>query len=704
MRPQANPAPLVLNVEDREGPRYVKSRILHRGEFSVIEAATGQSALALVRQHAPALVLLSSRLPDISGLEVCRLIKADPQIARTVVLLTSPGVAQARQRVEALNCGADGYLVEPAEPEEVLSSIQALLRLRGAEEAYHRTTQALHDNEDLFRQLAESLADVVWILDPAARRLLFVSHSFEALWGHSAENVMEDPRGCLDRLVPADRPRVEAALASMLSDGRMDIEFQMTRPDGQLREIRARAFPVNGASHAAARADDGNTRAITPARPLRIAGICQDVTLQNRAGRTLRDEEQRKDQFLAMLAHELRNPLAPLRSAADMLQQLSPSREDMFRARDILARQLHHLTRLVDELLDISRFNQGRITLRQDLVELRTALNTAVEAVRPEIDAYRHTLRLSLPEQPLPVRGDLVRLTQIFSNLLHNAAAYTPTGGQIVVDATLDHDPAGQSVGRSVGQSVGDPASDSAGGYVTVRVRDNGTGLSEALQRLLFDPLAPHDSAGEPAGKDHRVGNGNIDNGTAPRNTFPHDGPGIGLTLVQKLVMLHGGTIRADSPGPGQGSTFTVTLPVEPWHKWHPGSGKSAAYSGVPRRIMVVDDNADALEAMTMTLQTMGHTVVTAPDGPTAVARATAARPEVVLLDLGMPAMDGFETARRLRALPEMRGATLVALTGFGQPEDRRRAMEAGFDQHLVKPADLDALTRLLDTLGENRA
>ncbi|MEM5431815.1 hybrid sensor histidine kinase/response regulator [Cupriavidus oxalaticus] len=678
MRPQANRAPLILNVEDREGPRYVKSRILHRGEFSVIEAATGQSALALVRQHAPALVLLSSRLPDISGLEVCRLIKDDPEIARTLVLLTSPGEPQARQRVEALNCGADGYLVEPAEPEEVLSSIQALLRLRGAEDAYYRTTQALHDNEDLFRQLAESLADVVWILDPADRRLLFVSPSFEALWGHPAADVMEDPPRCLDRLIPADRARVEAALASMMNDGRMDIEFQMTRPDGQLREIRARAYPVHGAGRAPARADPDN------ARPLRIAGICQDVTLQNRAERALRDEERRKDQFLAMLAHELRNPLAPLRSAADMLQQLSPSREDMFRARDIIGRQLHHLTRLVDELLDISRFNQGRITLRQDLVELRAALNTAVEAVRPEIEAYRHTLRLSLPEQPLPVRGDLVRLTQIFSNLLHNAAAYTPAGGQITVDATLDQD----------------PASASAGSYVTVRVRDNGTGLSEALQRLLFDPLAPHDPADDHAGKASSIDTANRGNAIAP-NVFPHDGPGIGLTLVQKLVVLHGGTIRADSPGPGQGSTFTVTLPVEPWHKWHPGTGKSAAHSGVSRRVMVVDDNADALEAMTMTLQTMGHTVVTAPDGPTAVALATAARPEVVLLDLGMPAMDGFETARRLRALPEMRGATLVALTGFGQPEDRRRAMEAGFDQHLVKPADLDALTHLLDTLKE---
>lgn len=656
-----NPAPLILNVDDREGPRYVKSRILHRGgEFSVIEAATGHSALSLVRQHAPALVLLSARLPDISGLDVCRLLKEDPHTARTLVLLTSPGLAQSRQRVEALNCGADGYLVEPAEPEEVLSSIQALLRLRGAEDAYHRTSQALHENEDMFRQLAESMADVVWILDPVQKRLLFVSRSFAALWGHSAEQLMEDPRRCLDRLVPADRARVEAAFERMLRDGRMDIEFQLTRPGGELREIRARAFPVRGASK------DAETAGAEDSPPLRIAGTCQDVTLHNRAERALRDEERRKDRFLAMLAHELRNPLAPLRSAADLLQQLSPSREDMFRARDVIGRQLHHLTRLVDELLDISRFNQGRITLRQDLVELRTALNTAVEAVRPVLDAYRHTLRLSLPEQPLPVRGDLVRLTQIFSNLLHNAAAYTPAGGQITVDATVDD-----------------------AGHVIVNVRDNGTGLSEALQRQLFDPLAPPEDGAPPE---------------PAHGAFPHEGPGIGLTLVQKLVRLHGGVIRAHSPGAGQGSTFTVTLPVEPWQKWHPGTGKAAPRSGVPRRIMVVDDNVDALEAMTMTLQTLGHTVVTAPDGPSALARAPAVRPEVVLLDLGMPAMDGFETARRLRALPEMRGATLVALTGFGQPEDRRRALEAGFDQHLVKPADLEALTRLLDALGSERA
>lgn len=654
--------PLVLNVEDREGPRYVKSRILNRAEFSVLEASSGQAALSLVRQHAPDLVLLSGQLPDIDGLEVCRLLKNDPQTARTMVLLTSPGVTDSHRRVQALDSGADSLLVEPVEPEELISNIKALLRMRGVEDAYRRTSQALHENEDLFRQLAESLADVVWILDPTTHRFLFVSPSFEALWGRPADTVKQDPAQWLHWVSADDRPRMEAEWKRMLRDGKLDTGFQLERPNGEIREVHMRAFPVRGA--------DG--------RCLRVAGICQDVTRHNRAERALHDEERRKDEFLAMLAHELRNPLAPMRSAVDLLQQFSPSREDMFRARDIIGRQLHHMTRLVDELLDISRFNQGKITLRRDLVELRGALNTAVETVRPLLETRRHALRLSLPEQPLPIRGDMVRLTQIFANLLHNAAKYTPEGGQIVVDASA------------------------ANGRVVVRVRDNGNGLSPALQRQLFDPLAAAEeseaTANASAEHDDRAGTPG-DAIVDPDNFAAREGPGIGLTLVQKLVVLHGGRIVAESPGRGLGSTFVVELPVEPWQSWHPSTSKTRAQAGAPHTIMLVDDNVDALEAMTMTLETLGHTVVTAPDGQSAIERAASVHPDVVLLDLGMPAMDGFETARRLREIPELRNARLVALTGFGQPDDRRRTRAAGFDMHLVKPADLNALTRLLDEL-----
>ena len=661
--------PLVLNVEGREGPRYVKSRILNRAEFSVLEASDGQAALSLVRQHAPDLVLLSGQLSDIDGLDVCRLIKNDPQTARTMVLLTSPGVTDSHRRVQALDGGADSLLVEPVEPEELISNINALLRMRGAEDAFRRTSQALHENEDLFRQLAEALADAVWILDPTAQRFLFVSPSFEALWGRPADAVQHDPAHWLQWVTPEDRPRMEIEWQRMLRDGRLDAEFELERPNGEIREVHMRAFPVRGA--------DG--------RCLRVAGICQDVTRHNRAERTLYNEERRKDEFLAMLAHELRNPLAPMRSAVDLLQQFSPSREDMFRARDIIGRQLHHLTRLVDELLDVSRFNQGKITLRRDLVELRGALNTAVETVRPLMESRNHALRLSLPEQPLPVRGDMVRLTQIFANLLHNAAKYTPEGGEIAIEAAVSD------------------------GKVAVRVRDNGNGLSAALQRQLFDPLAPAagsradavnaaDTSASMAEHDDRPASkpGNV---TDPDDFAAREGPGIGLTLVQKLVSLHGGRVSAESPGRNMGSTFIVELPVEPWQNWHPSSSKTRAQSTAPHTIMLVDDNVDALEAMTMTLETLGHTVVTAADGQSAIERAASVRPDVVLLDLGMPCMDGFETARRLREIPELRNARLVALTGFGQPDDRRRTRAAGFDLHLVKPADLNALTRLLDEL-----
>lgn len=659
--------PLILNVEARDGPRYAKSRILHRAGFSVIEAATGQAALSLTRQHGPDLVLLSVTLPDIGGEEVCGMLKADPQTARCLVLYTAARTPDPRGHAHARDGGADGIVMEPVEPEELISGIEALLRMRGAEDACRRTSQALHEHEDLFRQLAESLADVVWILDPDKQRFLFMSPSFGALWGRPASTVMAAPRDehrlaaapehpesarrWLDWLPDAERARIEPMWDTMLGDCKLDTEFLLQRPDGEMREVRMRAFPVHGGE---------STRR-------RVAGIWQDVTHAKRGERLLRDEEQRKDEFLAMLAHELRNPLAPMRSAVDLLRQARPSREDTFRARDILDRQLHHLTRLVDELLDISRFNQGRIALRRTLVELRAALNTAVETVRPLLDERGHTLRLSLPEAPLPVHGDLVRLTQIFANLLHNAARYTPPGGTIAVRAHV------------------------AGDKVTVQVTDNGAGLSPALQRQLFDPLAPL----PPAGDRPRAQSGNTKGDTKHVRT----GPGVGLTLTRKLVTLHDGRITAHSAGPGQGSTFTVTLPVEPWQDWHPAQHQAPAGAGTPHKILLVDDNTDALEAMTMTLQALGHTVTTASDGEGAVARAASVHPDVVLLDLGMPAMDGFETARRLRALPQLRRARLVALTGFGQPEDRRRTREAGFDLHVVKPADLEALSRMFDEL-----
>ncbi|EHP41027.1 signal transduction histidine kinase [Cupriavidus basilensis OR16] len=552
---------MILNVDDSDGARYVKGRILRRAGFWVLEAASGQAALSLVRQHAPDLVLLDVKLPDINGLEVCRLIKSDPETAGTLVLQTS---------------------------------------------------------------------------------FLYMSPSFAQLWGHPIDDLRHDPRSWLECVQAEDRERMKVAFDAMMIDGHMDAEFQLVRGDGKVREVRARAFPVS------------NTAGVF----YRVAGICQDITQQKRAERMLLKEDRRKDEFLAMLAHELRNPLAPMRSAADLLMSCTPSREDTFKARDVIARQLHHLTRLVDDLLDISRFTQGRIVLHDDLVELRTALNTAVEAVRPLIDSRGHTLRLSVPEGPMPVRGDLVRLTQIFSNLLHNAARYTQPGGQLALEVASD------------------------GNVLIVRVRDNGPGLSPQALQAIFDP-------------------GTAQHGDKAQAISGQEGMGIGLSLVQKLVKLHGGSVHAESAGPGLGSTFVVELPAQPWQSWQPKVGKRASPMGAPRKVMIVDDNIDALEAMAVTLEAMGHMVVTAIDGPVAIVRAVESQPDVILLDLGMPAMDGFEIARRLRAIPELQHVHLVAVTGYGQPADRKRTAEAGFDRHLVKPVDLEALLRILDELGE---
>lgn len=645
-RTQAGPSqPLVLVVDDNEGSRYIKSRILRRADYAVLEASTGETALGLVRRYSPDLVLLDVKLPDISGIDVCRIIKDDPQSCRTLILHTSNSASDPRFRVEALNHGADSYLVEPVEPEELVSSVKALLRLRRAEEAYHRTSQALRDNEFLFRQLAENLSDVLWIFDPRERRFLFVGPAFATLTGRPVETLNESGRGCFEWIAPGDRARCEAAFEQVLRDGHMDLEFQLIHTDGQPRDLRARAFPVTNAA----------------GEFYRVVGVCEDITQQKRAEKMLREEERRKDDFLAMLVHELRNPLAPMRSAADLLMHCAPSREDNFKARDIIARQLYHLTRLVDDLLDISRFTRGTITLRNDLVELRAALNTAVETVRPLIESRGHHLRLSVPEGPMPVRGDLVRLTQIFGNLLNNAAKYTPPDGLLAIEAHAEE------------------------GTVTIKITDNGAGLTpERLQGLR--------EAFEGVSAD---GNIAINGG---------NGPGIGLSLVHRLVALHGGRLSVQSNGPGHGSSFIVQLPMQPWRSWQPTLTGRQAPAGRPRTVMVVDDNVDALEAMAMTLEALGHTVITALDGAAAIVRAVKYKPELVLLDLGMPGMDGFEIAQRLRAIPELQGMKVVALTGYGQPGDRRRTSAAGFDHHLTKPVDLEVLSRLLDDRPDGTA
>ncbi|SDH54622.1 Signal transduction histidine kinase [Paraburkholderia steynii] len=522
-------APLILNVDDNDGARYAKTRVLVHAGFEVIEAATGQGALDQVRAHSPALVLLDVKLPDISGIEVCSILKRDPRTRSTLILQTSAAAVQSFDKVRALDVGADSYLTEPIEPAELAANVRALLRLHRAEEA-------------------------------------------------------------------------------------------------------------------------------------------------------LRDADRRKDQFLATLAHELRNPLAPIRNAVELMDPRHHANDDTVRdARMIARRQVEHLSRLVDDLLDVSRITHGKIALQIECVDIAAAVATAVEANQPSIQKKQHTLHVNVPDQSCMIYGDPIRVAQVISNLLSNAAKYTPEGGVIELDASAAED------------------------IMTIRVRDNGIGIPPNELADVFNLfMQSEDSLARSEG-----------------------GLGIGLSLAKTLTELHGGTIEAFSAGLGMGSEFVVTLPIAasqnvaspcPVESAAVTSGDAAATNPAPvaanpvgdtqsapdakRRVMVVDDSVDGAESMSILLEMLGHDVRVMYDGAAAISTAGEFKPEVVLLDIGLPGIDGYQVARALRAEPATAGALLIALTGYGQESDRQRTRDAGFDHHLVKPASLDDIERVIAADG----
>ncbi len=379
-----------------------------------------------------------------------------------------------------------------------------------------------------------------------------------------------------------------------------------------------------------------------------------DVTKAAQAEEALRCADRRKDEFLATLAHELRNPLAPISNAVHLLRR-PDGRRTADRMVEMVGRQVRQMVRLVDDLMDVSRITQGKLELRREQLSLAEVLTMAVETSMPAIEAGRHDLTVSLPEETLMLEADKVRLTQVFGNLLNNAAKYTDRGGRIWLGARRED------------------------GSVLVSIRDTGIGISAAKLPRVFEMFsqAHRDSARGQAGL------------------------GIGLTMVRSLVELHRGSVEARSEGPGRGSEFIVRLPLAQVNAAAPhldAAGSEAPLEG--RRVLVVDDNSDAAESLALLLQSAGAEVHTANDGPAGLAAVRRFLPHAVLLDLGMPGMDGFEVARRLRAEPGLAGLVLVALTGWGQEEDRKRTRSSGFDHHLTKPVDVD---RLMDILGKTR-
>jgi signal transduction histidine kinase/integral membrane sensor domain MASE1 len=377
---------------------------------------------------------------------------------------------------------------------------------------------------------------------------------------------------------------------------------------------------------------------------------------RKRSEAELRRTSEAKDQFLALLGHELRNPLAPIRNALEVLRTRRNEPAVAARMHEMMERQTAHMVRLVDDLLDVSRITRGKIGLRKERVELGAAVERTVDAMRPLLDERGHRLRVSLPPEPIAADADPTRLEQVLTNLLSNAVKFTPGGGTIEV-----------SVGREGSEAV-------------IRVRDDGIGIRPEMLGGIFEPFAQADRLPE------RV----------------PEGLGIGLTLARSLVEMHGGTVTATSEGPGRGSEFVVRLPCLPAVKEPapPALVPTTRAATRRRRVLVVDDNLDSAESLAVLLQMAGHEVQLAHDGPSALALAREYRPEIVLLDIGLPAgMDGYEVAQRMRPDAGPAGVVLVALTGYGQDEDRRRAAQAGFDHHLVKPVDVGHLTQLLGTL-----
>jgi PAS domain S-box-containing protein len=461
----------------------------------------------------------------------------------------------------------------------------------------------------------------------------------ERLFGHTAAEAVGQP---ITLIIPPERLEEERDILDRLRRGERIDHFETVRvaKDGRRLNISLTVSPVRDASGAIVGASK----------------IARDITERKRAEDALREADRRKDEFIAVLAHELRNPLAPIRNGLEVMQLRSADVNAIAEARAMMARQLGHMVRIIDDLLDISRISRNKMELRRSRVSLAEIIGAAVETARPLIDAAEHDLIVSIPPDPIFLQADLTRLAQVFGNLLSNSAKYTPHRGRIWLTATRQEETA------------------------VISVRDDGIGIPEESLGSIFEMFSQVDRSIE-------------------RST---GGLGIGLALVKGLVEMHGGTVTAESLGPGRGSEFTVRLPIlERPVEQSVGNPLPAEPSadGPRRRVLVVDDNRDSATSMAMMLKLIGNDVRTAHDGIEAVEASEQFRPQVILMDVGMPKLNGYEATRRIRDQPGGQSVTIIAVTGWGQEGDRTQSREAGCDGHLVKPVRLADLEKLLAEL-----
>lgn len=501
--------------------------------------------------------------------------------------------------------------------------------------------EALRDSEERFRGMADNLPQLAWMARADGLIVWFNRRWYEYTGTNESQMADSGWQAVHD---PAELPRVLETLQRAFESGEpWEATFPLRGADGKFRPHLSRMVPVR---------DEAG-------RIVRWFGTNTDITDRllledelRRVASDLSESSRRKDEFLATLAHELRNPLAPVRNALEVMRRASDDPALVERARDTMARQVAQMVRLIDDLLDISRITRGKLELKREEVSLAAVVEGAVETSRPWIDADRHVLSIELPGEPVYLDADPMRVSQILLNLLNNSAKYTESGGRIELVARREGD------------------------HVEFVVRDNGVGIAAEMLPRIFDMFTQADQPLERS----------------------HGGLGIGLALARRLVDLHGGTIVARSAGVGRGSEFVVTLPCLAHRlatRPRPDAPKAAA-AVMRRRVLVVDDNVDAADSLAILLRLQGHDVRMAHDGLEALQVAESFRPEVVVLDIGLPKLNGYEVARALRAEPWGREPVLIAVTGWGHETDRRRSAEAGFDHHLVKPVDPAALHELI--------
>jgi PAS domain S-box-containing protein len=647
----------ILLVDDQPANLLALEGILGDLDANLVRAYTGEEALRYLQDGEFAVVLLDVQMHGLDGFETAKRMRSQEKSRHTPIIFLTAFEADRAVIAEAYALGAVDFLVKPLLPVILKAKVTGFLELfQKTEQIKHQAEQLrrverrefeqrlaeddvrLRESEQQFHTLADSIPQLAWMARPDGHIFWYNRRWYE--YTGTTPKQMEG-WGWQSVHDPAELPRVMTNWKAALTSGEPweDI-FPLRRQDGQMRWHLSRALPLR---------DEQN-------HIVRWFGTNTDITDRIEMERALKQANRHKDEFLAMLAHELRNPLAPLRNGLQLVKLAGGDPHRLEQARSVMERQVAHLTRIVDDLLEVSRITRGKVVLHKERLDLGRLIRFVAQDEQSAFEAAGLKLEVHPPELPVWVMGDATRLTQILQCLLENAIKFTNRGGQVFVRAWTD---------AEHGQAV-------------LSVRDTGIGIDPDVLPHLFETFAQADHSLERT----------------------KGGLGLGLALVKGLAELHGGEVQAASAGPGQGAEFTIRLPLEP----EPAalSQLSAAPSQEAKnlRILVVEDNRDSADSLRMLLELYGYEVNVAYTGPEGVEAAEQWTPDVVLCDIGLPGLDGYAVVSKLRQNPATANARMIAVTGYGTEADRRRSKTAGFDQHLIKPVDPEALQQVLAALN----